>query len=238
MTVSVLQTSSEITDSRDELERRGLSCLGAPYVRALRRVHMIPGVNVGDKRKSWDVHKTVTFLEERLSRDAPILDLGAFASEIPCALHRLGFSRVVGVDLNRRMGAMPYANRVDYVIGDFHRTPFVNGAFAAVTAISVIEHGFEPEKLMSEVGRLLIPGGYFVGSFDYWPDKIDTSGIDLFGMDWRIFSRRDVGELLAKAATASLVDDGPVSLDATDRVIRSGGKQYTFAWFSLRKSGT
>jgi SAM-dependent methyltransferase len=145
---------------------------------------------------------------------------------------------VVGVDLNSRIGAMPYANAVRYVIGDFHRTPFMSGSFAAVTAISVIEHGFEPTRLLSEVSRLLTPGGYFLASFDYWPDKIDTSGIDLFGMDWRIFSRDDVDELLAKAGSARLIGDGPVSLDASDRVIRSGGKEYTFGWVSLRKSQT
>lgn len=218
------------------MKRRGLSCLGPLYTRALRRLHLIPGVNVGDNRKSWDVLKTVTFLEERLGLEAPILDLGAFASEIPCALHRLGFSQVAGVDLNTRLGGMPYAKSVRYVIGDFHRTPFINGAFAAVTAISVIEHGFEPQRLLSEISRLLMPGGYFLASFDYWPDKIDTSGIDLFGMDWRIFSRGDVKELLAKAEASRLTTDGAVNLDASDKVIRSSGKEYTFGWFALRKS--
>jgi SAM-dependent methyltransferase len=237
VTVSVLQTSAEILEARDELQRRGLSCLGPSYVRALRRFHVIPGVNVGDARKSWDVLKTITFLEEHLSLDSPIVDLGAFASEIPCAMHRLGFSRVVGVDLSARIGSMPYANSVHYVIGDFHRTPLRRGSFSAVTAISVIEHGFDAERLLSEVDRLLSPGGYFLASFDYWPDKINTSGINLFGMDWRIFSRADVEALLAKAASFGLVGEGRVDLQARDRVVRSSAKEYTFGWFALRKLG-
>lgn len=235
MTVCILQSGSQITQARLALERRGLSCLGPRYARALRRLHLIRGVNVGDSRKSWDVLKTVTFLESALPLDAPILDLGAFASEIPCVLHRMRFSEVWGVDLNPRIRSMPYANEIRYQVGDFHGTTFAAGRFAAITAISVIEHGFNGPSLLLEVSRLLKPGGYFIASFDYWPDKIDTAGVKLFGLDWRIFSESEIRLFVADASVYDLVPEGDLAMSASHRAVNSAGRGYTFGWLVLRK---
>jgi len=69
---------------------------------------------------------------------------------------------------------------------------FKSNYFSAITAISVIEHGFESDRLLAEVSRLLKVGGYFIVSVDYWKDKISTDGLTAFGMDWMIFSREDL----------------------------------------------
>jgi SAM-dependent methyltransferase len=235
LTVSILQSRAEIENARLELERRGLSCIGPRYARALRRLHVIRGVNVGDARKSWDVLKTVTFLESALPLDAPILDLGAFASEIPCILHRMHFSEVSGVDLNPRIRSMPYADMIGYRVGDFHRTPFAAGRFAAITAVSVIEHGFDSARLLVEVSRLLKPGGYFIASFDYWPNKIDTAGVRLFDLDWRIFSESEIRRFIADGGAYELAPHGEVRLGASQKVVEWAGRGYTFGWLVLRK---
>jgi SAM-dependent methyltransferase len=43
------------------------------------------------------------------------------------------------------------------------RIPFPDGFFDLVACISVMEHVTEPQTFLSEVGRVLRPGGYFVG---------------------------------------------------------------------------
>jgi SAM-dependent methyltransferase len=186
--------------------------------------------------KSWDILTTATFIRERLPRSAPILDIGAYASEILPALYRMGYSSLAGVDLNPAVRMMPHANAIRYEVSDFMQTPFEDGSFDAVTAISVIEHGFDPPRLLGEISRLLRPGGYFIASFDYWPEKIDTTGMKVFGMDWTIFSREEVQDFVSRAKTYGLEPVGDIALDAGERVIRWGGKEYTFCWLALRKA--
>jgi len=232
---SVLKFKSEIKSARDEMRRSGISCL-TPWIR--RRLHAL-GVDrevpVGDVIKSWDVLKTANFIRDHLSPDIPILDIGSYASEIPPVLHRMKFSNLVGVDLNPLIKEMPFADRIRYEVADFMRAPFGDGSFHAITAISVIEHGFDAPPLLREISRLLRPGGYFVASFDYWPEKIDTSGMKIFGMDWTIFSREEVLEFVSKAKGYCLEPVGDIALDAGDRVIHWGGKEYTFGWIALQK---
>jgi len=89
--------------------------------------------------------------------------------------------------------------------------------------------------LLNEISRLLRPGGYFIASVDYWPDKIDTTGSKMFGMDWRIFSREEVLAFLEEARGYGLSPCGPISLEANEALIEAAGKNYTFAWLVLQK---
>ncbi|MEK7692393.1 MAG: class I SAM-dependent methyltransferase, partial [Bdellovibrionota bacterium] len=184
---------------------------------------------------NWDVLKTVQFIEKTIAKDSAVLDIGAYASEILCVLHRLGYSNLTGVDLNPKIQRMPYADSVRYVVSDFMHTPFDDASFEAVTSISVIEHGFDGKALLSEMGRLLRPGGYFMASFDYWPEKIDTTGVPFFGMDWKIFSRREVLEFVEEARKYGFSPCGKIDLVAEERPLECKGRQYTFAWLALRK---
>jgi len=96
----------------------------------------------------------------------PILDIGCCSSQFPIALASRGFE-VVGIDLN------PYPYRHPgfcAVRGDAMKFPFATGRFAAVLAVSVIEHigighygdpsAIEGDQAVaSEIARVLRPGG-------------------------------------------------------------------------------
>jgi SAM-dependent methyltransferase len=114
-------------------------------------------------------------------------------------------------------------------------TPWADGMFAAVTAMSSMEHGFDPERLLDEVVRLLRPGGLFIASTDYWPQKVDTSDVTLYGMTWTIFDRSDVEAFLAIAARKGLHPIGPLDFAADEAPIFVHGKHYTFGWLALEK---
>jgi SAM-dependent methyltransferase len=233
---SVLKFKSDIKSARHEMRRSGISCLTPWILRRLRVLGLLGGVTVGDAIKSWDVINTANFIRDRLPRETPVLDVGAYASEILSVLHRMKYSNLAGVDLNPRIKEMPFANRIRYEVADFMATPFPDGSFGAITAISVIEHGFQSERLLREISRLLRPGGYFIASFDYWPEKVDTTGVDIFGMDWRIFSKAEVLAFIEEARLYGLSPRGDIDLEAEDKVIHWEGKDYTFAWLALRKS--
>jgi len=192
---------------------------------------------IGDALKSWDVLQTADFAVKYVKKNEPVLDIGAFASEIPIILHRLGFTDLSGVDLNPAVRRMPYADKIRYSVSDFLKTPFANDSFSLITAISVIEHGFRPRALFEEIGRLLKPGGFFVASFDYWPEKISTEGIQMFGMDWRIFSKSEVEEMIQTAGSYGLGPQGAIDLDANQKPITFFDRSYTFAWLALQKAG-
>jgi SAM-dependent methyltransferase len=235
MSLQVLQSMEEVEKSRARLGSLGWGYQNSPVRRLLSKLTRGRFPFVGDHIKSWDVLKTAEFAVEHLKKDQPVLDLGAFGSEMPLVLRAAGFSRVSGIDLNRWLGLMPRAGSIRYVRGNFHACPFPAATFDMVTAISVIEHGYDPDKLLSEASRLLRPGGYFVASFDYWPEKIPTDGFKIFGMDWLIFSEKDVQSLIAKAAGYGLTPAGPLAAAGRDRPVRYGDFTYTFGWLALRK---
>ncbi len=177
---NVLKTKSQILDARDELKKKGLSHTSNALSTYLRRKKIISGISIGDIRKSWDIQSALKVIEEVLPANSPILDIGAYASEILCCLHVSGYTNLTGVDINPNLHAMPYADKIQWIEGNFFKVPRPNESYSAITAISVIEHGFEADKLLAEVSRLLKKDGLFVATFDYWPEKINTDGINIF----------------------------------------------------------
>lgn len=233
--LEILKSKKQIHDARYALRFARRSALTAFPLRILKGIKIAPGLPIGDYKKSWDVKLTLDLIDAYLPIDAKILDLGAFCSEVPIALSKMGYSNVHGIDLNPNLRFMPSFNTINYTIGDFLHTPYSVSAFDCITAISVIEHGYNPESLFAEVGRLLRPGGLFIASFDYWPEKIETKKIQYFGMSWIIFSETDYQNLLVTAMNYRLRPLGEINTLASERTIHCGGRDYTFAWSVLQK---
>ena len=236
MTMNILKDKSQIACARDELVRMGVSSMESPARSLLRRFGLARGVALGDQVKSWDVLLTLNFIQQQLKKNEPILDIGCYASEVIVALHKLGFSDLTGADLNPGLHKMPFADAIRYETTNFMQTKFADGSFKAITSISVIEHGFDGHALLKEMSRLLQPGGYFMASFDYWPDKIDTTGVKFFNMDWQIFSRQEVAAFVELAATFGLAPVGGVDDEGKDAPVECGGKKYTFGWLAFQKA--
>jgi len=236
MSLDVLQGRAQIKQAKEELVTKGVSVLESPLFSLLRKLKVIRGPKIGDTVKSWDVLSTLNFLQTNVEKDEPILDIGCYASEILFALHKLGFKQLTGVDLNPDLLNMPLRDYIKYVTANFMQTDFEDSSFKAITSISVIEHGFKSEELLREMSRLLKPGGFFIASFDYWPEKINTDGIKFFGMDWRIFSKEDISLFLDQAQKYHLFPVGKMNYEVTEKPISCAGQDYTFAWLILRKA--
>ncbi len=235
MAMKVLHTKLQITNARHELIKRKGSFAESAFISLMRRLGFVRGVAVGDRIKSWDVLATLNLIETHLEKNDPILDIGCFASEVIVALHALGYSNLVGIDLNPDLQKMPNSNSIRYLNGNFLHTGLEDASFQAITSISVIEHGFDGPALLREMSRLLKPGGLFIASFDYWPEKIDTKGIKFFGMDWNIFSKKDVVDFVRQAANYGLVPVGEMRYEVKDKVIECVGMKYTFGWIALKR---
>jgi ubiquinone/menaquinone biosynthesis C-methylase UbiE len=98
------------------------------------------------------------------------LDIGAGPGQIAIKLaRRLPRWTFVGVDRSPRMIAQASANlaaaaqgpatRVAFEVADGNRLPFPDGSFELVMCNSVLHHLAEPEKLLSEMARLVTGDG-------------------------------------------------------------------------------
>lgn len=214
---------------------RRISALDTAVSRLLRRIGLTRSIRIGDELKSWDVLTTLEFIESALPKHAAILDIGSYASEVPVSLARLGYSNVAAIDLNPDLRYMPCQHKIRYQVGNFMASPFAAATFDAVTATSVIEHGYDPARLFAEVSRILRPGGYFLASMDYWPDKIDTDGQRIFDMSWTIFSKEDILDLVEQAQSFGLMPCGELDFGASEPLVQHAGHGYTFGWLALQK---
>lgn len=235
MVMKVLQDKGQIGKARQELISKGASQIDSFGHSVMRKLGLVMDVKMGDWLKSWDVLATINFLESNVKKDEPILDIGCYASEVIVALHKIGFSNLTGADLNPSLSEMPYQDSIRYEVTNFMHTKFEDQSFRAITSISVIEHNFDGKSLLKEMSRLLKPGGYFIASFDYWPEKINTAGIQFFEMDWKIFSKDEVEDFIREAATYGLVPVGDLEYGGKEKPINCAGKQYTFGWLVFSK---
>ena len=120
----------------------------------------------------WFITRTALGLGERRG---PWLDLscgpGLFTRRMALAAPD---DLVVGLDLSRAMlekataGRPPEARRLHLVRGDVHDLPFRDGAFVGVNNGAALHLYSDPARAMSEVCRVLAPGGIYVGSTIVW----------------------------------------------------------------------
>jgi SAM-dependent methyltransferase len=235
MSLEVLANSVDNLRARAEIRRRGLDFVTPWFAKVLHKTRIVRGVNVGLLRKSWDVLRTLQFIEQHIGKATRILDLGAYGSEVLYSLNKMGFANLTGIDLNPALTQMPYRQNIKYVTGDFTHTAFPSETFGAVTAISVLEHGFCGPKVFREASRILKPGGYLIGSTDYWPEKVDTSGVVVYDLDWTIFSKGELLNLIEEAGNHGLVPVGQLNFEASEPTVRWFKRDYTFAWFAFQK---
>jgi SAM-dependent methyltransferase len=235
LSLEVLTNSVDNMRARAEMRRRELDFVTPWFTKVLHKTRIVKGVNVGLREKSWDVLRTIQFIEHQVSKTTPILDLGAYGSELLCCLNELGYSDLTGIDLNPTLTRMPFKQNIMCVTGDFTQSTFPDGRFGAITATSVIEHGYCGPKVFREISRILKTGGYFIGSTDYWPEKIDTRGVILYGLNWTIFSKDEILSLIEEAGKHGLVPVGQVNFQPSEATVHWLKRDYTFAWFAFRK---
>jgi 2-polyprenyl-3-methyl-5-hydroxy-6-metoxy-1,4-benzoquinol methylase len=234
--MQILENYQQIVESRKKLVKKKLSFLQNYYLCKLIRIFKLPIISFCALNKSWDYFRTFEFIESNLNINCKVLDVGCFQSEILPILKKAGYSNVYGIDQDSRIKGMPYQSEINYHIENFFNNSFADNFFDCLTCLSVIEHGFNETLFFSQFSRVLKKGGFLILSFDYWEKKINTDNIKMFNMDWNIFSKEEVLEILKNAEQKyKLKLVGNPKLDCSNKVINCANKDYTFAWLVFKK---
>jgi len=167
---------------------------GAKLDKIIHRLHETEDEDFADFKHRFETC-------EALSEARSVLCLGARIGTEVRAMHALGCF-AVGIDLN------PGSDNAYVLPGDFHHIQFPDGSVDAIYT-NVLDHVFDLEKLMSEIVRLLRPGGVFVadilpgyeegfvpGEFEstHWKTVDSLTGEITRLSDLRIESKRDLGQ--------------------------------------------
>jgi GT2 family glycosyltransferase/SAM-dependent methyltransferase len=114
-----------------------------------------------------------------------VLEVGCSDGMVCDLLVNMGAKSVVGIDAMKTAGCGFPTPDITYVTGDAHALPMEDESFDMVVTIATFEHLSDPERALSEIMRVLKPGGYayiqagplyhspfghhMFGFFDEWP---------------------------------------------------------------------
>lgn len=119
----------------------------------------ISGRYVPSRGGTERVSTIASLIDRHLCREGTILDVGTGPGEIAARLARAG-RRVVGIDIAPEMVAL--ASRVLDGLAlqaDAERLPFEDESFDGAMAVWVLNHVGDPVRALSEIHRVLRPGG-------------------------------------------------------------------------------
>ncbi|HLD51401.1 hypothetical protein A3K34_00150 [candidate division WWE3 bacterium RIFOXYC1_FULL_40_10] len=175
------------------------------------------------KQKHPEWEETMVFITNKFAelvpQDSVVLDAGCGNGNYVIDENRERIKWAVGVDVMQE-SVVKNICLDEIKITNLETLPFENSSFDAVVSLWVFEHLERPQKVVSEIHRVLKPGGYF---FMCTPNKsflpiavlriLKSRGVNYF-LNKMLFGReeKDVFETYYRANTLSdikkLVNDG------------------------------
>jgi SAM-dependent methyltransferase len=116
-----------------------------------------------------------------------LLDIGCGGGGMTQALHHYRPDlEVWGLDFSQ--GSVALASREDdgvrYCLGDAYRLPFDDSRFDGVVVFDFLEHLDDPARVLSEVRRVLVPGGILHMAVPFEGEPRTIHGL-LWALGWR-----------------------------------------------------
>ncbi len=215
----VLKSQKEVDDAMAQVQRLGLPPLAIPA-------------------KNWDSLAALHSILAETKPTDPIFDAGGDGNSVILPwLALYGYENLV-------MGNLEFEGThkrgpITYEYADLTATKHPDGYFAAVTCLSVIEHGVPLEAYFREMARLIRPGGLLITSTDYFDTPIDTRGARAYGAPVHVFTAGEIESALKLAKSFGFEQVAPLALESPEKVVSwpEHDLRYTFILFTLRKQG-
>ena len=242
--IEVLKTKEQIRKARSQLKNAGLDS----STKLVRRIYQVlylirfrkPAEQVAIN-KSWDV-LTILKTIQRLKPDknSLIYDMGSYNCEIPLALWWSGYRNIMAADFNPIGRAINwYGNKIQFRQENFYKSTVSPHSLDVITALSVIEHGFEQVSFFKVCHGLLKPGGLVLITTDFHAEKIKISPeFKIFNLSYMIFSNEEVLKLVedAKLNGFELISNELQNdWDKSDYPIEFIGNQMSFVFLGFKK---
>lgn len=201
-----------------------------------------------DRLKNWDLRHLYEVVKP-LPRTISVVDLGCAGLAALNFLFSLGFKDVHGVDLTvtfkERLNQASIMLRTcsfkppfHFSRGDLTNTNFQDQSFDLATCISVIEHGVDLQKFLTEMNRIVKREGLLFITADYWPEKMKTKDNERpCGLDYNIFSKKEIMQFVELAGNYgfSLCEHSDI-LDPYEKNILGEIYDHTFICMIFRKN--
>jgi len=206
------------------------------YLNAINSLRALNLEQHEDPPKNWDTLAALDILknEPLLTDENYILDAGGeFYSVILKHLSSFGFKKLYC--LNLAFTKQECEDNITYIPGDITRTDFSDNTFKVITCLSVIEHGVCINSFFSEMQRILQQSGLLIISTDYWVDPVETFDKKAYGVPIKVFSKKEILEVIEIAKEYGLELVGNVNLECDQKTINWEGLDFTFIYFTFRK---
>ena len=241
--IRILQSQGEI-----DAARSALAGIGCDFTQGWRRRLFALRYTLRFRRppeaiavdKSWDVWSIATTIAAtRPDRSARIYDMGSFNSEVPLALSAMGYRTIRAGDFNPLGRSIRwYGYPIDFHCEDFYHPAVPPHSFDVMTAVSVIEHGYDQAKLIAALDRNLAPGGLFLLTTDYHAAPVAIpEEFRIFDLSYRLFDRAALEDLVTAASRIGLTLLGDAEWRDSEYPIEFLGRRLTFAFLAFRKAG-
>lgn len=128
------------------------------------------------------INKLIATYKEWIGNENYILDVGCGSGEYSLLFQKEG-NKVVGMDISPKAVAVAKKKGLNVILHDIEgEFPFKDSIFDKVIGLEVLEHLFEPEKVVNESWRVLKPKGEAIFSFPnsvFWRQRV----LLLFGIN-------------------------------------------------------
>ncbi|QHS18188.1 class I SAM-dependent methyltransferase [Halopenitus persicus] len=182
------------------------------------------GKDRGMEDRHWHTAKHV-LARMPVEPDDVVLDLGTGSGYALRALRERGIDRGYGLDgapeMARNARSYTDDDRLGFLVGDFDSLPFADDSVDHVVSMEAFYYAADPHTTLSEIRRILRPGGTWYCAVNYFAESEHThQWQELIDIEMTLWNRSQYREAFRKAgfhvASQDTIPDREIDIPPAD----------------------